>query len=63
MSTMDNSNDLPSHTFDTLETIFDHYCLIGISKSDEDGNSELCHVRKGDPKVVRGLLEAALETK
>ena len=50
MSTMDNSNDLTSHTFDTLETIFDHYCLIGISKSDEDGNSELCHVRKGDPK-------------
>jgi hypothetical protein len=56
-------NDLTSHTFDTLETIFDHYFLIGISKSDEDGNSELCSVHKGDPEVVRGLKEAGLEMK
>jgi len=56
-------NDLISHIFSTINDKFDYYHFIGISKSNEDGESEICSTQKGDPDVVGGLLEAVLGDK
>ena len=53
-------NDLISHTLSALNSEFDYYTLMGITKADKDGNSEICKSEKGDADVVRGLQEAAL---
>ena len=53
-------NDLIHHILLALNASFDDFIFFGMTVPNEDGDSEIVFEAKGDPVIVRGLLDAAL---
>ena len=50
------NNDLPHHTFDTLDSFMDNMVLVGDTIENSDGSFEAIAIIKGDPQICLELV-------
>jgi hypothetical protein len=54
-------NDLLHHVLLTISKLFSDVVIVGLTKPDEKGDSEIVYYVEGDVSTCRGLAEVAAE--
>jgi len=54
-------NDLLQHVLTTGASLFDELIIVGLTKPNENGDSEFVYFVQGEAFVCKGLAEVAVE--